>query len=76
MFLSSLCRLCTLQVTRLDVTRPLEPGLASIVLAISMKTPHRFLRSSEISVGASGTLTVPLDLTFSLQASTVSMNSL
>lgn len=32
-----------------------------------MKTPHRFLRSNEIPLSASGTLDIPLQLTFSLQ---------
>ena len=62
-----LFRLCTLQVTRLEVARPLEAGLGSLVLAASMKTPHRFLRSNEIILPPSGVITVPLELTFSLQ---------
>ena len=66
----SMYRLCTLQVTRLEVSRPLEAGLGSIVLAASMKTPHRFLRSNEIKVPPSGLLTIPLELTFSLQVGT------
>lgn len=65
-----MCRLCTLQVTRLEVTRPLEAGLGSMVLAASMKTPHRFLRSNEIIVPPTGLLTIPLELTFSLQVYT------
>ena len=63
----SYLRLCTLQVTRLEVTRVLEAGLVSFVLAVSMKSPHRFLRSNEILLPTSGTLTIPLKLTFSLQ---------
>ena len=65
--MTCVARLCTLQVTRLEVTRPLEAGLCSFVLAVSMKTPHRFLRSNEIPLPPSGTLTVPLRLNFSLQ---------
>jgi len=60
-------RLCTLTVTRLQVRQSLEPSLPSLVLAVSMKTPHRFLRSNEIPLPATGTLDIPLQLTFSLQ---------
>ena len=60
-------RLCTLTVTRLQVRQSLEPSLPSLVVAVSMKTPHRFLRSNEIPVPATGTLDIPLQLTFSLQ---------
>lgn len=60
-------RLCTLTVTRLEILRCVEAGLHSIVLAVSMKTPHRFLRSNEIQVSSTGTLDIPLQLTFSLQ---------
>ncbi len=56
-------------MTRLEVARPLEAGLSSMVLAASMKTPHRFLRSNEILVPPTGILTIPLELTFSLQVS-------
>lgn len=58
-------------MTRLEVTRPLEAGLGSLVLAASMKTPHRFLRSNEILLPPSGVVTIPLELTFSLQVSKV-----
>lgn len=60
-------RLCTLIVTRLEIVRSIDPGLHSIVLAVSMKTPHRFLRSNEIQLPPSGLLDIPLQLTFSLQ---------
>lgn len=64
---SFLFRLCTLTVTRLQVKQSLEPSLPSLVVAVSMKTPHRFLRSNELPLPASGTLDISLQLTFSLQ---------
>lgn len=45
----------------------LEPSLPSVVVAVSMKTPHRFLRSNELPLPASGHLDISLQLTFSLQ---------
>jgi hypothetical protein len=60
-------RLCTVTVTRLEVRQALEPSLPSVVVAVAMKTPHRFLRSNEIPLPPSGTLDVPLQLTFALQ---------
>lgn len=60
-------RLCTLTVTRLEVKQCLEPSLPSLVVAVAMKTPHRFLRSNEIPLPPSGILDIPLKLTFSLQ---------
>ena len=45
----------------------LEANLASLVVAVAMKTPHRFLRSNEIPLPLSGTLDIPLQLTFALQ---------
>ena len=47
----------------------LEPNLSSAVVAVAMKTPHRFLRSNEIPLPPSGTLDIPLQLTFALQVS-------
>eukprot|EP00731_Ephydatia_muelleri_P028190 Em0019g1063a len=60
-------RLCTVTVTRVEILRPMEPGLTSVVLAASMKTPHRSLRSNEIEVSPDGTLDVQMEVTFSLQ---------
>lgn len=60
-------RLCTLTVTRLEIVRCIEVGLGRVVLAVSMKTPHRFLRSNEIRLPPSGVLDIPLQLTFALQ---------
>ena len=60
-------RLCTLTVTRLEVIRPFESGHGSIVMAASMKTPHRHLRSNEIKLRSDGLLDIPLQLTFCLQ---------
>ena len=60
-------RLCTVTVTRLEVRQALEPSLPSVVVAVAMKTPHRFLRSNEIPLPPSGTLDIPLQLTFALQ---------
>lgn len=54
-------------MTRLEVVRCIEAGLGLVVLAVSMKTPHRFLRSNEIRLPASGLLDIPLQLTFALQ---------
>ena len=54
-------------VTRLEVLKPIEPGTSSVVLAVSMKTPHRSLRSNEIELQSNGLLDIPLELTFSLQ---------
>lgn len=54
-------------MTRLEVVRCIEAGLGMMVLAVSMKTPHRFLRSNEIRLPASGLLDIPLQLTFALQ---------
>lgn len=56
-------------VTRVEIVRPLEPGLTSVVLAASMKTPHRSLRSNEIEISSDGTLNVQMEVTFSLQVS-------
>ena len=58
-----------LTVTRLEVVRPfkIESGHGSIVMAASMKTPHRHLRSNEIKLGSDGLLDIPLQLTFCLQ---------
>ena len=60
-------------VTRVEILRPMEPGLTSVVLAASMKTPHRSLRSNEIEVSPDGTLDVQMEVTFSLQVSTYHM---
>lgn len=60
-------RLCMVTVTRLEVKQSLELNLSSVVVAVAMKTPHRFLRSNEIALPPSGTLDIPLQLTFSLQ---------
>ena len=60
-------RLCMLTVTRLQVVRPLESGIGSVVLSASMKTPHRVLRSNQISLPASGLFDMPLEWTYSLQ---------
>ena len=54
-------------MTRLEVVRCIEAGLGLVVLAVSMKTPHRFLRSNEIRLPGSGLLDIPLQLTFALQ---------
>ena len=60
-------RVCTLTVTRLEVMRPFESGHGSIVMAASMKTPHRHLRSNEFKLGSDGLLDIPLQVTFCLQ---------
>lgn len=60
-------RLCTLTITRLGIIQTVEPGLQSVVLSVSMKTPHRSLRSNELEVPPSGIMDIPLNLTFSLQ---------
>ena len=59
-------------MTRLEIVRrSIDSGQShshgSIVLAVAMKSPHRFLRSNEIEVPASGVLNIPVQLTFSLQ---------
>ena len=58
-------------VTRVEIVKSIEPGLTSVVLAASMKTPHRSLRSNEFDISPDGTLDVPMEVTFSLQVNFV-----
>ena len=63
-------RLCSLNITRLMLCKPLGPDVTTIVIAVKMQSSKRTLRSNEISVPNvidSNTGAVELDLTFSLQ---------
>ncbi|XP_054153374.1 phosphofurin acidic cluster sorting protein 1-like [Oppia nitens] len=67
---SSDFRLCSLHMTRLTLCKPLGSDVATVMIAVKLQSSKRTLRSNEITVpviGDSGTGTVQLDLTFSLQ---------
>lgn len=64
---TTLCRLCSLTLTRLVVLRPLGSDLASISIAVKMQSSKRTLRSNELLLPPNGLLDTPLELTFSLQ---------
>lgn len=60
-------RLCNLTLDRLQVLKPLENDLSTVIIAVKMQNSKRILRSNEISVPANGLLDTELDLSFSLQ---------
>lgn len=49
-FFFSICRLCSLSITRLTLMMPLPPDLTSLSLAVKMQSSKRTLRSHEIPV--------------------------
>ncbi|XP_064603930.1 phosphofurin acidic cluster sorting protein 2-like isoform X5 [Liolophura sinensis] len=59
-------RQCSLTLTRLVVTKPLENDLTSLLVAVKMQSSKRVLRSNEIVVPQNGVLDTELDLYFSL----------
>ncbi|XP_001625918.2 phosphofurin acidic cluster sorting protein 2 [Nematostella vectensis] len=60
-------RTCSLKLTRLEVLKPLEANLREVIIAVSMQSSRRTLRSNEIILRQSGLIDTVLDLSFSLQ---------
>jgi len=63
-------RLCSLNITRLVLCKPLGPDVTTIMIAVKMQSSKRTLRSNEIKVEnvmESSAGAVELDLSFSLQ---------
>lgn len=60
-------RLCTLNLTRLVLLKPVAGDMNSVILAVKMQSSKRTLRSNEIMVPSNGLIDTELDLTFSLQ---------
>ncbi|XP_020607098.1 phosphofurin acidic cluster sorting protein 2-like [Orbicella faveolata] len=60
-------RLCTMTLTRLELLKPLEPGLTEVIISVSMQSSRRILRSNEIVLPSTGLIDTELDLSFSLQ---------
>lgn len=60
-------RLCTLNLTRLVLLKPMAVDVSSVIIAVKMQSSKRTLRSNEIMVLNNGLVDTELDLTFSLQ---------
>lgn len=60
-------RLCTLNLTRLVLLKPMATDVSSVIIAVKMQSSKRTLRSNEIMVLNNGLIDTELDLTFSLQ---------
>ncbi|XP_055929352.1 phosphofurin acidic cluster sorting protein 1-like [Argiope bruennichi] len=60
-------RLCTLNLTRLILLKPVVGDMNSVIIAVKMQSSKRILRSNEIMVLNNGLIDTELDLTFSLQ---------
>ncbi|GFT40696.1 phosphofurin acidic cluster sorting protein 1 [Nephila pilipes] len=60
-------RLCTLNLTRLILLKPVVGDMNSVTIAVKMQSSKRILRSNEIMVLNNGLIDTELDLTFSLQ---------
>lgn len=60
-------RLCTLNLTRLVLLKPMAGDVSSVIIAVKMQSSKRTLRSNEIMVLNNGLIDTELDLTFSLQ---------
>ncbi|XP_035219698.1 phosphofurin acidic cluster sorting protein 1-like [Stegodyphus dumicola] len=60
-------RLCTLNLTRLVLLKPVGGDMNSVIIAVKMQSSKRTLRSNEIMVLNNGLIDTELDLTFSLQ---------
>lgn len=60
-------RLCTLNLTRLILLKPVVGEMNSVIIAVKMQSSKRILRSNEIMVLNNGLIDTELDLTFSLQ---------
>ncbi|XP_054722082.1 phosphofurin acidic cluster sorting protein 1-like [Uloborus diversus] len=60
-------RLCTLNLTRLVLLKPVTGDVNSVIIAVKMQSSKRTLRSNEIMVLNNGLIDTELDLTFSLQ---------
>lgn len=60
-------RLCTLNLTRLVLLKPVVGEMNSVIIAVKMQSSKRILRSNEIMVLNNGLIDTEIDLTFSLQ---------
>ncbi|XP_014662896.1 PREDICTED: phosphofurin acidic cluster sorting protein 2-like [Priapulus caudatus] len=60
-------RLCTLNLTRLQVLKQLDTDITSIIVSVKMQSSKRVLRSNEITLPPGGIIDTELDLSFSLQ---------
>ncbi|XP_015912437.1 phosphofurin acidic cluster sorting protein 1 [Parasteatoda tepidariorum] len=60
-------RLCTLNLTRLVLLKPVVGEMNSVTIAVKMQSSKRILRSNEILALNNGLIDTELDLTFSLQ---------
>ncbi|GCC20309.1 hypothetical protein chiPu_0018875 [Chiloscyllium punctatum] len=64
-------RLCSLTLKKLTVLKELDKDLNSVVIAVKIQGSKRILRSNEYLLPPGGLMETDLELTFSLQVSTV-----